>query len=158
MRATAAAGRALAEAAWALMEKTFGGCRRKGTGGECFLYSVSPRHRVFAVRSLSLIGEGGEPTVLPREISEWLKEHLSYAHVALFLGAGFSTDARNRAGEHLPDARRLAELLWNYLGYSGVYDNADLPTLFQAALNHRKGHVALQEFMQVHLLPTDVPD
>ncbi len=96
--------------------------------------------------------------MLPKDVAAWLREHLSYGHVALFLGAGFSVDARNKFGNPLPDARRLAELLWSFLDYPGAYDGTDLGILYQAALSSRKGQTALQEFMQSHLFPTTVPD
>jgi hypothetical protein len=96
--------------------------------------------------------------MLPRDWTEWLREHISYGHVALFLGAGFSADAINRVGHPIPTGNGLAQLLWTYLEYAGDWDGTDLATMFEAALRHKKGHAALGAFLQTHLFAERVPD
>jgi len=75
----------------------------------------------------------------------------------LFLGAGFSADARNALGENLPSSRRLAEALWAYLEYGVPYDDTDLQTIFEAALKSPKGHASLRAVLESHLLCSSIP-
>src|SRR5262245_56503892 len=58
-------------------------------------------------------------------------KQLELGRVSLFLGAGFSVDARNAANESPPLGNRLAELLAKEAGLP--YENEPLPTVFEAA-------------------------
>lgn len=40
----------------------------------------------------------------------------------LFLGSGFSLDAKNKNGDNFPTGEKLSSLMWNFLGYPGDYD------------------------------------
>jgi SIR2-like protein len=75
----------------------------------------------------------------------------------LFLGAGFSADAKNSLGETLPNSRRLAEVLWGYLEYAVPYDETDLQTVFEAALKSPKGHTSLRALLESQLLCSSIP-
>ncbi len=96
--------------------------------------------------------------MLDKDDAKRLVQALQANRVVLFLGAGASLDAVARNGESFPHGRRLCEELWDYLEYSGPFDNTDLQTLFEAALKHKKGHVALDAFLKERLLSSSVPD
>jgi hypothetical protein len=36
----------------------------------------------------------------------------------LFLGAGFSANAKNKNSQHIPLGKAFGEILWKFLGYS----------------------------------------
>jgi hypothetical protein len=75
----------------------------------------------------------------------------------LFLGAGFSADARNRLGQTIPLGSQLAEELWHFLKYSGEYDGSDLSSVFQAALAQGR-HKELQTFLEERYICEALPD
>lgn len=89
---------------------------------------------------------------------EYLMRHLSRADVVLFLGAGFSTEAENIEKEKLPNSRRLAEQLWEYLGYATKFDGSSLGIVYQAALKHPRGTSSLFDFLRSKLRVVSCPE
>ena len=54
--------------------------------------------------------------------SEFLLRRLQRNEVVLFVGAGFSMEAFNKAGDHLPTGGQLAAKIWDFIAMPGVYD------------------------------------
>lgn len=76
----------------------------------------------------------------------------------LFLGAGFSTLAKNQRGENLPTGARFAELLWGFLGYPPPYDpTSSLAELYEALLASGKPVSVISDFLTSNLLSVDAP-
>ena len=63
---------------------------------------------------------------------DFLRRSLSRGKVVLFVGAGFSADAKNRNGIQLPLGRPLAQLLAEKAGLD--YANEPLNNVYQAIL------------------------
>lgn len=53
---------------------------------------------------------------------EYLLRVLGLNQVILFLGAGFSYDAKNLLGENIPTGFTLAKKMWDLLSYEEDYD------------------------------------
>ena len=87
----------------------------------------------------------------------YLQRALARNEVVLFLGAGFSSSAKNIFGHNLPLTTDLCKILWQYLDYPGEWDSSPLQTLFQAALKSSKGHDTLQKLLEDTFLVKDVP-
>ena len=81
---------------------------------------------------------------------------LSTNSAVLFLGAGFSRDAENKLGQHVPMAQELAASLWSLLGYDKPYDGTDLPTVFQATLKRLK-HDQIRNLLNDSFTCTKIP-
>lgn len=92
------------------------------------------------------------------EQEKYLLRLLGRNEVVLFLGAGFSTIAKNRLGQNLPIGDRFAEALWKFLGYPGEYDRTPLPQLFQAFVTKGISEEAKIGFMSDHLQAHEVPE
>jgi hypothetical protein len=87
-----------------------------------------------------------------------LVRNLMRNRVVLVTGAGFSCDALNVLGRNLPVGTQLAQSLWSYL-YDTKYDGkANLKTLYEVALHHRKGRNALQAFLKAELHAETIPE
>lgn len=84
---------------------------------------------------------------------------LSRNDVILFLGAGFSLNVTNQKGENFPSGKRLAELFWDFLGYTDDYDNTPLTEMYQAFLTSSIKRARKEEFLLQNLmsLPTGIP-
>jgi len=65
---------------------------------------------------------------------KYLLRLLGRNEVVLFLGSGFSGDAQNQNGENFPTGLALGQKIWNFLDYSGDYDNSSLPEMYQTFL------------------------
>ena len=86
-----------------------------------------------------------------------LVRNLARGRVTLVTGAGFSADAMNISGEHLPVGSQLARSLWKFL-YDTDYDGkTSLRTLYAAAQTHRKGKEALRDFLDSQLRVKEFP-
>ncbi len=86
-----------------------------------------------------------------------LIRNLSRGKVVLVTGAGFSADAVNVVGNHLPVGDQLARLLWGFL-YDTDYDGrTNLKTLYAAAQTHRKGKAAVRGFLERQLRVREYP-
>jgi hypothetical protein len=73
----------------------------------------------------------------------------------LFTGAGFSREARDRAGRPLPTSAEMAEELWSMLFDDGPYDGSALSDLFDVALRRVPGEVA--DYLRARLIVGDDP-
>lgn len=96
-----------------------------------------------------------------RDDENYLIERLCEHEVVLFVGSGFSLNAKNLLDENFPTGPVLGEKLWNFLGYNqsyGRYDGTSLADLFQAFL-HKDIDVNLkQEFLENHLVSREIPE
>ena len=89
---------------------------------------------------------------------QYLVRAINRNQVNLVLGAGFSTLAKNRLGNHLPTGGQLAEHLWAFLGYPQPYDQASsLSELYEAMLASGKSLTTISDFLCSHLLSVDAP-
>lgn len=87
----------------------------------------------------------------------YLLRQMSRANVVLFLGAGFSTLARNRLNLPLPAGPALAEELWELLGYDEPYDAEPLGEVYQAILDSGVPHSEIRNLLEEQLLVKTVP-
>ena len=70
-----------------------------------------------------------------KDDENYLVRQIGNNQIVLFLGAGFSRDAKNRLGEDFPTSWGLGEKMWNFLSYVGDYDNTPLAQMYQAFLS-----------------------
>ena len=78
--------------------------------------------------------------------------------VTLFVGAGFSTLAKNRFGNSLPTGGQFAKLLWEFLEYKEEFDpNVLLSELYEALLTSGRPTSLITDFLTSHLQAVDVP-
>src|SRR4051794_32775465 len=83
-----------------------------------------------------------------------LARNLAFGRVVLVTGAGFSRDAKNASGLHLPDSLTLSKSLWEFL-YNSSYDGkTTLRSLYEAAQTHPAGLTSLRQFLfeQLHVV------
>lgn len=78
--------------------------------------------------------------------------------VVLFLGAGFSFDAKNKLQEPFPFGKNLAEKIWEFLGYDESYDGTNLQELYQAFVHAGIKKQEKTDFLRNNLLSGDIPD
>lgn len=89
---------------------------------------------------------------------KYIKRRIERNDMILFLGSGFSLNAKNKNGDYFPTGRRLSELLWDFMGYPGVYDGTLLPEMYQAFISYKsKKLVEKATFLEKHLLSGEVP-
>jgi hypothetical protein len=72
----------------------------------------------------------------------FLKRQLQSGRVILFTGAGFSVDAKNRAGEPLPLGGKLSEILAGMAGFP--YAGEVLPVVYEAV----RGHIGISKMWE----------
>ncbi len=87
----------------------------------------------------------------------YLLKAISDNRVILFLGAGFSHDASNRLGNHIPSGMELADQIWNLLDYDDPYNGTDLGKLYANMLNSGKKKDVISSFLEDRLLCDSVP-
>lgn len=88
----------------------------------------------------------------------YLLRQLSRANLVLFLGAGFSTLARNRVGAPLPAGNDLAAQLWDLLSTDASYDGEPLDEVYQAILASGVGYDTIQNRLEERLIATEIPE
>src|SRR5262245_11110782 len=88
---------------------------------------------------------------------KYLIRALSQNRAILFLGAGFSQEARNQLGNNIPSAIDLSKLIWNFLDYDGDYDSTPLSEIYEALLTSGKPYPWIQNFLESHLLSQEIP-
>ncbi|XOV69281.1 MAG: SIR2 family protein [Fluviicola sp.] len=93
-----------------------------------------------------------------KDEEKYLKRQIGNNQVLLFLGAGFSRDATNLNGQKFPSAWELGNLMWQFLGYPGDYDNTSLPEMYQAFLNAPKKLIDKKDFLEKNLLNSKIPE
>lgn len=90
--------------------------------------------------------------------TSYLIRNLGLAKVSLFLGAGFSCEAKNRIGADLPLGSQLAEAIWKELEYDGDYDKTSLPEMYEALISSGIPHKQITEFLESRYLVDDFPN
>lgn len=88
---------------------------------------------------------------------QYLLRRFARGEVVLFLGAGFSSEARNRHGDMMPDSRQLAAKMWSLLDYAGDYDGTVLADMYEALLGSGKNDTEITEFLEGQLLTGEIP-
>jgi hypothetical protein len=89
---------------------------------------------------------------------KYLKRLIGRNEVVLFLGSGFSRDAKNRNKEDFPTGWVLGQKIWGFLGYAGAYDGTSLPEMYQAFLNAGIKKSLKNEFLESNLLSDYIPE
>jgi len=95
--------------------------------------------------------------MIPEGDKQYLQTNLRRNRVVLFLGAGFSREAQNAAGEAMPLSRDLAEKLWGTAGLAGNYDGTELRYVYDAA-RKRKGDTTIRLLLRDLLSVSKYPD
>lgn len=94
-----------------------------------------------------------------RDDESYLVRAINRNQVVLFLGAGFSLDAKNSLGKPLPTGAVLASAFWSLLGYGGTYDErTGLSELYEAALRSGKPSHAIRQLLESQLVAKEVPE
>jgi tetratricopeptide (TPR) repeat protein len=87
---------------------------------------------------------------------QYLIRAMNRNQVNLFVGAGFSTLARNRLGNPLPTGWELAKLIWDFLGYTSAFDaSTSLAELYEALLASGKPVPEISSFLTDHLIAVE---
>jgi tetratricopeptide (TPR) repeat protein len=89
---------------------------------------------------------------------KYLLRHLGRNETILFLGSGFSRDAKNQLGESFPTGNALGEKLWEFIGYSGEYDGTSLQEMYQAFTGVGVKRNKKIEFLNNNLLSGEIPE
>ncbi len=89
---------------------------------------------------------------------KYLLRHLSRNEAILFLGSGFSRDAKNQLGESFPTGYALGEKLWEFIGYAGDYDGTSLQEMYQAFTGIGVKRNKKIDFLNNNLLSGEIPD
>lgn len=93
-----------------------------------------------------------------KDDEKYLKRVISNNQALLFLGSGFSRDAKNKLDEYFPTGLELGRKIWKFLGHNESYDNTPLPEMFQAFLNAGIRKETKMEFLNNNLLSGSIPD
>jgi hypothetical protein len=89
---------------------------------------------------------------------KYLLRALGANRCVLFLGAGFSGLATNRAGKPMPTGNELAQAISRFLGYGpGSSDASPLTDLFEVLLQSGKPRTEIASFLEDQLLCSTVP-
>jgi len=89
---------------------------------------------------------------------KYLTRLIGRNEVVLFLGSGFSRNAKNQIGENFPTGYSLGEKIWKFLGFGGVYDGTSLPEMYQAFLGVGIKRNLKIDFLNNNLLSGEIPD
>ncbi len=89
--------------------------------------------------------------------TRYLARQLTANQLVLFLGAGFSVLATNRAGRSVPTAGDLARTLWDLLQTTDTYSGESLGEVYQAVLASGVSHKTLEVVLERELLCASVP-
>lgn len=93
-----------------------------------------------------------------KDDEKYLIRQLSSNQVVLFLGSGFSLDAKNRNDENFPTGWKLGKKIWEFLQIDGKYDDTSLPEMYQAFIQAGiKKHLKI-DFLESNLLSSEIPD
>lgn len=90
--------------------------------------------------------------------SEYLLRRLQRNEVVLFVGAGFSLEATNKANYKLPTGKQFAETLWTFLDLPGTYDATALQTMYELLLNRGIKHSQIKELLESTFLVKSYPE
>lgn len=92
-----------------------------------------------------------------RNDEQYLIGRLSKNSVLLFLGAGFSREAKNQLGTPIPTSEEFAKTLWNWLGYKDPYDGTSLQDMYDAVLTSGRPEAEISRLLESHLLCDEIP-
>tara|TARA_R110002049_G_scaffold34058_3_gene111569 strand:+ start:8348 stop:10903 length:2556 start_codon:yes stop_codon:yes gene_type:complete len=92
-----------------------------------------------------------------KDDEKYLIHQLSNNQVVLFLGSGFSLDAKNLKNETFPTGWHLGKKIWEFLDIEGDYDNTSLPEMYQAFLQAGIKKNKKIDFLETNLLSSDIP-
>jgi hypothetical protein len=84
-----------------------------------------------------------------------LAESIASGAAILFTGAGFSAEARDRAGQALPESRQMVDDLWRMLFGDEPQDDSTLADLYDVALQRAPDR--LRDYLATHLRIGDTP-
>jgi tetratricopeptide (TPR) repeat protein len=89
---------------------------------------------------------------------QYLIRALNRNQVVLFLGAGFSAQAKNQSGQLLPTGRQLGATLWTFLGYPDPFDpTTRLSEMYEAVLRSGKPRSQISDLLTKNLTCSEVP-
>ena len=89
---------------------------------------------------------------------KYLTRLIGRNEVILFLGSGFSRDAKNLNKENFPTGYQLGEKIWDFIGYQGSYDKSLLPEMYQSFLLSSRKKQEKIDFLNSNLLSGEIPD
>jgi ABC-type dipeptide/oligopeptide/nickel transport system ATPase subunit len=93
-----------------------------------------------------------------KDDEKYLLRQLGNNQVVLFLGSGFSLDAKNKAKENFPTGWGLSEKLWEFLEFPDDYDGTSLPEMYQSFLGKAVKREYKTDFLEKYLLSSAVPE
>lgn len=93
-----------------------------------------------------------------KDDQKYLVRQISNNQAVLFLGSGFSLDAKNHLKENFPTGWGFSKKLWEFLEYEGDYDNTSLPEMYQAFLNKGVKKNLKISFLTDNLTSSEIPD
>jgi len=96
--------------------------------------------------------------MFPKDDQIYLKRVLSNNQALLFLGSGFSQEAKNKLDQFFSTGLSLGEKIWSFIGYKGAYDKTHLPEMYQAFLGAGIKKQLKIDFLENNLLSGTIPD
>jgi hypothetical protein len=93
-----------------------------------------------------------------KDDEKYLKRVIGNNQVILFVGSGFSSEAKNRLLQPFPLGKELGAILWSFLGYDGDYDGTSLSEMYQAFQAVGIKRDKKREFLENHLLSGEIPE
>ena len=93
-----------------------------------------------------------------KDDEKYLIRQLSSNKVVLFLGSGFSLDAKNKTKENFPTGWNLSKKIWEFLQIDGEYDDTSLPEMYQAFLQAGIKKHLKKDFLESNLLSSEIPE
>lgn len=97
-------------------------------------------------------------TMFEKNDESYLINAFNRADVILFLGSGFSSNAKNILGENLPIGVQLSEKIWNFLDYKDPFDTTSLPILYETMLGSGIPYTEISKFLEDNLIAVNIPD
>ena len=82
---------------------------------------------------------------------DYLIPRLASNQVLLFLGAGFSSEAKNLLGIPFPIGKSLAKTLWLFLQMKGEYDGTPLKEMFEVLLTSKRPRKEIEALLKNQL-------
>lgn len=93
-----------------------------------------------------------------RNDKQYLLRAIGQNNVVLFLGAGFSRDAKNRSGNQMPAGPELGKLMWDFMKYSEPFPrDTPLVEIYEAILRKGIPEQDIKYFLERHLLTAEIP-
>ncbi len=87
-----------------------------------------------------------------------LESYLSQARVILFIGAGFSMDAKSKDGDGVPGVREITQKLWGIAFPSDPYDESPLSDVYEAAIAQAQNRSVEMLRATLTVAPESLPD